>query len=146
MKRTGEITLGIIGIVFSALTSLLGMLFLFLGSDAVKSEIANDPTLSNDPAVSMEEMEGILGIFSGAGWAIIIAAIIGIILGIIAVINVKGDKNPKLGGWLNIIGAVLMGIISLGAAFLPALLFLIAGIMCFVRKLPIEEPTNSQIL
>ncbi|GIN57608.1 DUF4064 domain-containing protein [Lederbergia ruris] len=146
MKRTGEITLGVIGVVLSAFTSLIGMFFLFMGSDAVKNEVANDPTLANDPALSMEEMDSFLSIFSGFGWAIIIATIIGLILGIIAIVNVVGNKNPKVGGWMNIIGAVLMGIISVGIAFLPALLLLIAGIMCFVRKAPPEEPIQSQTL
>ncbi|KRG09795.1 hypothetical protein ACA29_22015 [Lederbergia galactosidilytica] len=134
------------GVVLSAFTSLIGMFFLFMGSDAVRSEVANDPTIADDPTLTMEDMDGILSIFSGAGWAIIIATIIGLILGIIAIVNIVGNKKPKVAGWMNIIGAVLMGIISLGVAFLPALLLLIAGIMCFVRKAPPEEPIQSQTL
>ncbi|GIN74385.1 membrane protein [Bacillus sp. J14TS2] len=146
MKRTGEVTLGIIGVVLSALTSLIGMFFVFMGSDAVKNEMANDPTIANDPTLTLEDMNSFLSIFSGAGWAIIIASIIGLVLGIIAVFNIVGDKKPKVAGWVFIIGAVLTGIVSIGIAFLPALLLLIAGIMCFVRKPPLEDPIQSQTL
>lgn len=144
MKRTGEITLSIIGSILSALGTLVGIFFLFIGgSEEVKNEMLSE--VANDPTLVTEDVEIILSFFSGLGVAFVIAAILGVIIGIVGAVSVKGNKNPKLAGWVLIIGAILTGIISVGAAFLPALLFLIAGIMCFVRKPPVE-PTDYQTI
>ncbi|WP_062105171.1 DUF4064 domain-containing protein [Bacillus niameyensis] len=142
MKRTGEITLGIIGIILSALGFLFGLFFLVLfKSEEFKSEMMLE--IANDPTLSYEEVDAVITFFSGLGGAIIVAAILGVIAGIIGVIFVKGNKKPKAAGWLFIIGAILVGLISMGSGFLAALLFLIAGIMCFVRKAPVE-PSDIQ--
>lgn len=99
--------------------------------------MAADPDLDLSPGDINMLMEG-LGSY---GWAVVIASIIGIVLGLIGVISIKGNKKPKLAGWMFIIGALLTGIISIGLGFVPALLYLIAGIMAFVRKAPPEpEP------
>lgn len=142
LKRTGEITLGIIGIVFSAIGFLFGLFFLVLfRSEEFKSEMMLET--ANDPNLSIEEVESVITFFSGFGGAIIVSAILGIIIGLIAVIFIKGNKKPKAAGWLFIIGAILVGLISMGSGFISALLFLIAGIMCFVRKAPVE-PSDIQ--
>jgi len=139
LKRTAEFTLGIIGTIISGLMSLLGMFLIWTASsDEVRAEV--EKQVQDDPMMVQEDIDVVLGLFSTGGWAIIIASIIGIIFGIIAIISIKGNKNPKLAGWMYIVGGVLVGIISLGLGFLPALLFIIAGIMCFVRKQP-AEPT-----
>ncbi|MBD8007003.1 DUF4064 domain-containing protein [Bacillus norwichensis] len=141
MKRTGEITLGIIGIILSALMSLGGILLIWANQSgeiktAMEDEFTSDPSLElNSGDVSM-----VLDAFGTFGWAIVVASIIGIILGLIGVISIKGNKKPKLAGSMFIIGAVLTGIISVGFGFLPAILYLIAGIMAFARKAPSESP------
>lgn len=141
MKRTGEIVLGVIGIISSALMALVGMVFIYANqSGEVKSIMeegfAEDPTLEVNPEDINLVMEG-LGSF---GWAVVVASIIGVILGLIAVISIKGNKKPKLAGWMFIIGAVLTGLISVGMGFVPAILYLIAGIMAFVRKAHSDTP------
>jgi len=144
LKRTGEITLGIIGIILSALTTLLGMGFRWISdSEEFKSVIFDEAI--NDPAVNPEDIDMIFSFMAGAGWALIIAAVLGVILGIIGVISIKGNKHPKLAGLMFIIGAVLVGIISFGIGFLPALLYLIAGIMCFARKPSLPDPSDGHL-
>ncbi len=143
MKRTGEIALGIIGIILSALMSLGGILLIWANQSgdvkiALEDEFTSDPSLElNSGDVSM-----MIDAFGTFGWAIIIASIIGIILGLIGVLSIKGNKKPTLAGWMFIIGAVLTGIISVGFGFLPAILYLIAGIMAFARKAPSELPAD----
>jgi len=141
LKRTGEIALGIIGIILSALMSLGGILLIWANqSSEFKTELEDqftaDPTLEFN-AGDVSTMLDAAGTF---GWAIVVASIIGIILGLIGVISIKGNKKPKLAGWMFIIGALLTGIISVGFGFLPAILYLIAGIMAFARKAPSESP------
>lgn len=140
MKRTGEMTLGIIGIILSALLSLLGAFFAWAGNSDelklfLKEEMVNDPALSANPA----DVSAVLGGMSTFGWAVIVAAVLGIVFGIIASVAIKGNKNPKLAGWMFIIGAVLTGAVSVGFGFLPALLYLIAGLMALVRKAPADH-------
>ncbi|MEK3887075.1 DUF4064 domain-containing protein [Bacillus sp. FSL K6-3431] len=146
MKRTVEFVLGIIGVVLSALTILFASLIKWAGNSAeFKSTLLEDPEL-----VSLFEAEGqgsindMFSILTGFGTALMVVAIIGIIFGLVGVISIKGNKKPKLAGTMFILGAVLVGIISLGTGFLPALLYLIAGIMCFARKPSVEtsEPTQ----
>lgn len=137
MKRTGELVLGIIGIISSAMMSLVGMIFIWANnSDDFKlffeEEFASDPAMEINPDEMALVMEG-LGSF---GWAVVVASIIGFILGLVGVICIKGNKKPKLAGWVFIIGAVLTGLISVGLGFVPAILYLIAGIMAFARKIP----------
>ncbi|MCR2820826.1 DUF4064 domain-containing protein [Lederbergia panacisoli] len=145
MKRTGEITLGIIGIILSALTALMGMLFMFAGKSEdmipILEESLNDPTINSEGI----DLNIILNMMSTAGSALIIAAILGVVLGLIGVIAIKGNKKPKLAGLMFIIGAVLIGVITIGFGFLPALLFLIAGIMCFARKPSLPPPSDEQL-
>ncbi|MBS4198848.1 DUF4064 domain-containing protein [Bacillus sp. FJAT-49732] len=144
MKRTAEVTLGIIGIILSALTALVGMFFMWISdSEDLKSFVMEESL--NDPAVNPDDIDLALSFILGAGWALIIAAILGIILGVIGVITVKGNNKPKLAGFMFIIGAILVGVISFGFGFLPALLYLIAGIMCFARK-PVEPNPSDEHL
>ncbi|MBM7715565.1 putative membrane protein [Bacillus thermophilus] len=135
MKRTGEVVLGVIGIILNALLSLIGGFFAWAAtSDTTTEQMANDPTFSANP----DDADAILGLMSTFGWAVVAAAILGFIFGIIAVVNISKNKSPKLAGWMFIVGAVLTGVVSVGFGFLPALLYLIAGIMSFVRKEPAE--------
>ncbi|HEY4553810.1 MAG TPA: DUF4064 domain-containing protein [Bacillaceae bacterium] len=132
MKRTGEVTLGIIGIVFSALMSLLGIAFTWLSSSDARGMLEEE--LAADPNLAASDIPLIMDFFEMGGWVLIAAAVLGFVFGLIAVISITGNKKPKLAGWMFIAAAVLIGLISLGAGFLPAILYLIAGIMCFVRK------------
>lgn len=137
LKRTGEFALGIIGIILSGLMTLMGMFFMWVSkSEEVKTVVMDEA--ANDPTIMQEDIDIVLNFMSSAGWALIIAAILGVVLGLVGVISIKGNKKPILAGWIFIASAVLVGIISVGTGFLPALLFLIAGIMCFARKQPVE--------
>ncbi|CAH0345286.1 DUF4064 domain-containing protein [Bacillus sp. CECT 9360] len=140
MKRTGEYVLGIIGVILSALMTGLGAIFIFFqGSEdfqrGMENEFANDPTLnSGDVEMIMDGMD----ILGPIGWLLIVAAILGFVFGLIAVFLLK--RKPKAAGIVFIVGAVLVGLVSVGAGFLPGLLYLIAGIMCLVRKPKTDDP------
>lgn len=133
MKRKGEIVLGIIGVVISAIMILLGIFAMSLkNNDEVKQAIQK--SASNDPSISSGDVNQALDAMSSGGGVLIVAAVLGLIVGLIAVFCVKGNKKPKMAGILFIVAAILIGVISLGSGFLPAILYLIAGIMCLVRK------------
>ncbi len=137
MKRTGEFSLGLIGTIISALMTVFGLFFMSLMKTDEVMEMVED-SITSDPLVNPDEVNMLIQFMMGFGWVFIIASLLGIIFGIIGVFNIKGDKKPKLAGWMYIIGGVLIGVLTIGLGFVPAILFLIAGIMCLVRKAPIE--------
>lgn len=135
MKRTGELVLGIIGSILLLIGIILGVsLSSVFGSDEFNNqfqeefnqELQNDPAFSDADVEVAEEVFGALGSFAvglTVSWAI------AGILGILATIFVK--KKTKLSGILFLVGGVV-GI----ASVIPAILYVIAGIMALVRKAP----------
>ncbi|WP_158555904.1 DUF4064 domain-containing protein [Peribacillus glennii] len=132
MKRIGEYVLGIIGVILSGLMLLFGLLFLFVeGNGQLKLEM--EKMMQSDPALNGTDITAVMNIFGAIGWAFTIASILGFVLGLVAIFVLKARK-PKAAGIFFITGGVLVGLVSVGAGFLPGLLYLIAGIMCLVRK------------
>ena len=145
-KRTGEMVLGIIGIVFNVL-GIIGVIIMngftkMLSTDPAfreefEAEIWNDPTISQSEAQDIIDiMYAVIDWMVGFGWFFVVALVISTVLAVVAVINLK--KNAKLSGILFLVGGFLAGIISL-----TSILFYIAGIMCLVRKPPVEPETYA---
>ncbi|MGV3464220.1 MAG: DUF4064 domain-containing protein [Heyndrickxia sp.] len=133
MKRTAEITLAIIGVIINALVggSVLLIAAIFKNEtfqEQVKTQLENDPSLSTiDPSA-------VLDAIGNGSWWVVIASLIGLVLGIIAAVFLKGNKKPKAAGILLIIAAVISVLLSAGIDWLSGILFLIAGILSLVRK------------
>ncbi|MFB1082933.1 DUF4064 domain-containing protein [Jeotgalibacillus sp. JSM ZJ347] len=140
MKRTAEGALTIIGIVLNVLMIVGVFLMSALFSDPtvqqdIETEFQNDPALAEagiDPAMITDWFAN-LGVFFN------VVVIISTILSLIAVFAMKRNKKPKLAGGLLIASALVVGVATLLIGWLPALLFLIAGIMCFARKPKVVE-------
>ncbi|AXF56212.1 DUF4064 domain-containing protein [Salicibibacter kimchii] len=137
LKRTGEMSLGIIGVV---VTFIVG-LFVVIGTvgyqssmEMIEQEMMQDPTLSAQEA---EAGAWALELFSSVGWWIFCMHLIGLVIGIIAVI--KLNSNAKLAGILFLVSGGAMLILTLGTSFIQSVLFIIAGIMCLVRKSPVPQ-------
>ncbi|MFT4412860.1 DUF4064 domain-containing protein [Fredinandcohnia humi] len=133
MKRTGEIVLTIIGACLFAFISLFGFLFIGLGEDntftqEMENIVAEDPTLSG---VDMGMITDMIGTF---GWYFIIVGLLAIILGIVSLVLLKGNKSPKAAGIILIVVAVLSTLATFLLSIIASILYLIAGILCLVRK------------
>lgn len=141
MKRTAEIVLTVIGIILNILmiagVYILNALF---SDEQVREDFERE--MQNDPAFADAGLDiaGFYDILSGVGIYFNVVVIISTILSIIAVVVVRGNRKPKLAGGLLLGSAVLVGLGTLLFGWLPSLLFLIAGIMCFARKPKIKEP------
>jgi flagellar motor component MotA len=131
VKRTGEIVMGIIGVVLSALFAIMGF-FLNANSDEIRNSVEQE--FSNDPTLTAEDTNYILQMMDSMGPFLIGLGLISSILGLIAVLLIKGNKKPIVSGILFILAALVVGLGTVGIGFLPGILFLIAGIMSFVRK------------
>ncbi|MBM7579518.1 DUF4064 domain-containing protein [Jeotgalibacillus terrae] len=140
MKRTAEGVLTIIGIVVNVLM-IAGALFLgaLFEDPAVQQEMEmefqNDPAFADagvDPAV-------VTDLFASLGLFFNVVVIISTVLSIIALFAMKRNKKPKLAGGLLIASTLVVAVGTVLLGWLPALLFLIAAIMCFVRKPKVVE-------
>ncbi|MDG5472900.1 DUF4064 domain-containing protein [Jeotgalibacillus sp. ET6] len=140
MKRTAEIVLSVIGVILNILV-VLGIFLTnnFLSDEEVRTELeaemANDPDL----AATGTDMSGVMDMLSGLGMFFNIVIIISTILSIVAIVVLRGNRKPKLAGGLLLGSAVLVFLGTFFIGFLPALLFLIAGIMCFARKPKVQD-------
>ncbi|MEG9298539.1 DUF4064 domain-containing protein [Mangrovibacillus sp. Mu-81] len=133
VKRTGEVVMGIIGIVLSALFSIIGIATnMSLGDPAIMDEMQQ--MMESDPAMTTQDTSFILGMAETMGWYLIVIGIIASIFGLIAVLTIVKNRKPVLSGIMFIIAALVIGVGTIGFGFIPGLLFLIAGIMAFVRK------------
>ncbi|WP_409254001.1 DUF4064 domain-containing protein [Bacillus sp. SCS-153A] len=131
IKRTAEIVMGIIGIILSGLFAIMG--FILNANSAVMQEML-EQEISRDPSLTTEDTSYIMGMIESMGPFLIGLGLISSILGLAAVLLIKGNKKPVVAGILFILAALVVGLGTFGAGFLPGLLFLIAGIMAFVRK------------
>ncbi|MEI3607432.1 DUF4064 domain-containing protein [Pseudogracilibacillus sp. SE30717A] len=132
MKRTGEITLIIIG----AVLNLLGI----IGFGLFTSFSQTDFFLYNvlDGYGSPEELF-VINIMTGIGWFLAILSFFALIAGIIALFFFKGNKKPKPASIILIITSVIVLLGTFGMGFFAFLCYLVAGIMGLVRKPPHVE-------
>lgn len=148
-SRTGEMVLGIIGVVFTAISILLLSLLTTGGSSAFKdeavlqeieTELANDPALAGeDLDVIMQGVEGFIDVFGVVGWLAVALLVISLLFNILALIQIKGNRNPKLAGIFFIIAGLFAFVLSL-----TSILLYIAAIMAFVRKPPYQDGYDTQ--
>lgn len=110
------------------------MFFLWLSNSKNGIVLLDEDALDLTP----DEVYGLLQIVGIYGWVLLAAALLGTTLGIVAVKNIKENKNPKLAGALFIIASAITGVMAIGLGFIPAVLYLVSGSMCFMRKAPHE--------
>ncbi|MFS0863586.1 DUF4064 domain-containing protein [Fredinandcohnia sp. 179-A 10B2 NHS] len=133
MKRTGEIVLTIIGACLFAFITLFGFIFLGLGgNDEFATEMEN--AAATDPALTGVDMGMITDMVVAGGWYFIIVGLLSIVLGIVSLVLLKGNKRPKAAGIILIIVAVLSTLATFLLSIIASILYLIAGILCLVRK------------
>lgn len=138
MSRMIEIVLTIVGILLYALPLVVGFMFRSLNNNpqlredfmAAMEQAPNAQELQN---VNMDEMFNFLGTFATL---LIIAAIIAIALGILAIVFLKGNKKPKAAGIILIVTAVVFTLATVFIGLFGSVAFLIAGIVALVRKTP----------
>lgn len=144
VKRTGEVVMGVIGIILSALFSIIGIVVNMGMSDPevmsqLEEGMESDPNIQN-AEMTAGDLSSIISAAESAGSYLVILGIIASILGIIAVLTIVKNKKPVLSGIMFIIAALVIGLGTIGFGFVPGLLFLIAGIMALVRKPKKADP------
>lgn len=126
MKRTVEIVLSVLGVIVSLVMIGTGAVFLYLKNNEAFLRYLDSGWSESQNAYTLDQL-------SQAGTMFILSGIIGIVLGVSAAMLLKGNRSPRLVGWGLIIVSVVICIISLFGA-IPALFFIVAGIVTLVRK------------
>lgn len=132
MKRTGEIILVVIGMILAGFTTFLGYSFKSLTTNQVfLDEVSNG---LYELGYSEQEIQETISLVVDLGQPLMIASILAIIVGIVSIFLLVGNKNAKVAGIILLIIAVVGGVYSQLAIGFTSILFIIAGIMALVRK------------
>lgn len=136
IKRTAEFVLGIIGVAFNALGAILVGVFIGATGDFIAEDIRNDPEFT------AEEADIVSNLFGGIGWYYVIISAIAAILGVVALVLLRRNSSSTVSGVIFIVTAVLSALLTIFVAAVPAILYLVAGILAIVRK-PIDTNNNT---
>ncbi|KYC63310.1 MAG: DUF4064 domain-containing protein [Heyndrickxia coagulans] len=136
MKRTAEIILSVIGAVLNGLAAIL-VIFMTMTMKSQSFIDEMEAQMKSGATIREADFQTVLHTIQALGWGIAVVLIIGTVIGIVAAVQLRNNKRPKLSGILLIIDALLVFFFTVGFGVLPALLYLIAGILSLVRKPPI---------
>ncbi|ANU14423.1 hypothetical protein B481_0177 [Planococcus halocryophilus Or1] len=134
MKRTAEMVLAIIGALGYAFTAVIGGMMIWLQNNRGIMEESFNEMATENPDLGMGDFEEMLDMLGTGGWFLTVASVVAIILGIVAMVLLKGNKKPVVAGIIFIATAVIVAFVSGGAGILAGIFYLIAGIMVLVRK------------
>ncbi|GAA0387915.1 DUF4064 domain-containing protein [Paenibacillus motobuensis] len=126
MKRTGEIALSIIGSISGLIMIVVGIVFLYHKDNADYLNYLHANWTDSQVAASLEQM-------NQAGTLWVLPGGIAAVLGIISIILMKAGDKQKFTGWMLIIVTIITCFISV-FGMIPAIFFIIAGIMALVRN------------
>ncbi|MCI0768159.1 DUF4064 domain-containing protein [Bacillus sp. TL12] len=131
MKHTGEITLGIIGIIIYAFFLMIGGFIIWLANNEgfMKSLLEKDPS-----ELTADQLNNVIDSMTIIGWLIVLSFLAAIILGVLSIKLIKGNKGPKTSGLLFITTAILTSIITIGIGVFGGIFYLIAGIICLMKR------------
>lgn len=90
--------------------------------------------LEQESQTGLNNIGAVIEGLSVGGWLLIIVSLIAILLGIVAKGLMKENKRPKSAGVMFIAVSILGAIFTVGFGIIPRIFYLVAGIMCFVRK------------
>lgn len=134
MKRTAEIVIGILGVLAYALTAALGGLMIWLQNNRGIMEESFNEMAQEDPDVMMADFDAVLDLLGTGGLLLLGTSIVAILLGVVAMVLLKGNKQPVVAGIMLIAAAVIGSFVTGGAGILPGIFYVVAGIMALVRK------------
>lgn len=131
IKRTAEKVMSIIGIIITAIVGLLGAGALFLsGNEDFKNRLAENL----NSVQSNTDTSSIVATMGSSGNVLIWSAVITVILAVIALFNLKKNSRASLAGILFILAGIVILISSFFIGLVPAVLFIITGILSLKKK------------
>ncbi|AIY06786.1 hypothetical protein Plano_2821 [Planococcus sp. PAMC 21323] len=134
MKRTAEVVLTIIGALGFVFIAAIGGIMIWLQNNRGIMEESFNEMAAETPEIGMGDLDEMLNMLGTGGWFLAVASVVAVILGIVAMVLLKGNKKPVVAGIILIATAVIVSFVTGGAGILAGIFYLIAGIMALVRK------------
>ena len=137
MSRVAEIIFSVIGLVIYGLVFFFSFRVLTMQEDtkAQFKQQMQDAMNSNPNAQGNSvSVDKIIDAISTGSLVIVIFSAIAIILGIVAIVFLKGNKKPKAAGIILIVTGVVTTLGTIAFGIFGGIAYLIAGITALVRK------------
>jgi cytochrome bd-type quinol oxidase subunit 2 len=132
LKRKAEKMMALIGIV------LYGFLLIIGGAMVVQHDNNDFIKFIEDTAAEQQtervDVDTLIDFIGVTGSILVIVGVVSIILGLIAITFLKENKKPNAAGTTFTVVGVLSIFCTVGLAAFPGILFIISGIMSWVRK------------
>ncbi|MBM7553733.1 DUF4064 domain-containing protein [Thalassobacillus pellis] len=135
MKRTAEIVLTVIGMVlFGLVIGLMGVVIGVSDNEGFRSNVKE--MLQQDAEMNVQgiNVDQMIDSISNGAMFFIIVSVVSLLLGLLCIFFLKGDKRPKAAGIILILTAILATVVTIGIALVAGAFYLIAGIVSLVRK------------
>jgi len=134
MKRTIEIILIVLGMIVYGFFTLMGASIIWMQNNRDKAKEFFKSNEAADDAFTFEEFEEAINNIGSSGWIFTLTLLFAIVVGIVALILLKGNKYPKPAGLLLIFSAVIFTVVVGMGPGIGGVFYLIAGIVCMVRN------------
>lgn len=134
MKRTAEIVLGIIGTVVYALSAAMGGFVIWLQNNPDFLEEITAQARADSPQMEIPDAQTLIDSLGSDGVVLLVASIIAVVAGIVAMILLKGNSRPKTAGIIFIATAVILPFIPGAPGIFVGIFYVIAGILALARK------------
>ncbi|MCD2252977.1 DUF4064 domain-containing protein [Listeria marthii] len=143
IKRTGEIVLAIIGLIFSVLTqaaiAIIGLLMTSgsKGKDGLATFYNNyyqTMTEREIPKSEIPDPDRVLNFVQTLSWTTLTGGLITLALGGFGIYYIMKNRKPVFAGYLFLAAGIVSLLSTALITFIPAILLIVAAILCFVRK------------
>ncbi|WP_047981504.1 DUF4064 domain-containing protein [Ornithinibacillus contaminans] len=143
MNRMSEIILGVIGILLYVFFMAASVFWVWVLNhydvlEGIFDEVFQ--TAWQEDTIPINELVGVL---SGGGWVLIGVSVISIVLGIVCLFLIKGNKGGSIAGVLFLVTAFLSTAVSFGVFAIAGLFYVIAGIMCLYKNSSKKNPYSN---
>ncbi|MBC2184880.1 DUF4064 domain-containing protein [Listeria sp. FSL L7-0253] len=143
IKRTGEIVLAIIGLIFSVLTqasiAIIGLLMTSgsKGKEGLTIFYNNYYQTMTEWDITKSEIpdpDRVLNFVQILSWTTLTGGLITLTLGGFGIYYIMKNKKPVFAGYLFLAAGIVSLLSTALITFIPAILLIVAAILCFVRK------------
>ncbi|EAF5217125.1 DUF4064 domain-containing protein [Listeria monocytogenes] len=143
IKRTGEIVLAIIGLILSVLAqafiAVIGLLMISgsKGKEGLTTFYNNYYKTMTEweiPKKEIPDPDRVLDFVQTLSWTALTGGLITLVLGGFGIYYILKNKKPAFAGYLFLAAGIVSLLFTALISFIPALLLLVAAILCFVRK------------
>ncbi|WJE16063.1 DUF4064 domain-containing protein [Halobacillus sp. ACCC02827] len=138
VKRTVEIVLTVIGMVLFGIPLFVSTVVMGgIDDPGVREGVENFINSSEfqaQPGAEDFTSGQLLTMFESLGQFVLIASIVGLAVGILALIFLIGNKKPKAAGIMLIVSAIVLTLATLFLGIFGGAAYLVAGIVALVRK------------